>query len=168
MKIFSISGLEDAKRLAECFENGVESAYKNNSSKISKTMLPEANRTLPGVTGMTANELGGHVLVNRGGNCSKKFISIVQEEPKLVDEMLSLKNNRGQNLFNECDIKKILEFCKDEWVPVKNYKEKITAILNNPEEVKIISASKDKAYAMIRALEEPLADTKNINPDIWK
>ena len=51
--------------------------------------------------------------------------------------------------------------------PIKNFEAKIMAVLSNPEELKYISEARDRAFAVYRAIQDPLESTLKANPNLY-
>ena len=67
-------------------------------------------------------------------------------------------------LFNALAIDGILFNCKD---TIEHHPDRITAVLNNPEEINMISSWKNKGAGLWRAVADPLNSTIERNPEAF-
>ena len=92
--------------------------------------------------------------------------------PKNVEEVSNTVEKEKPNIYlTKEEMKLLLDSCEEGRLngkPIKNYKTKIIAVLNNPEEVEAISEWKDKPHGIWRAIQDPLPSTREMYPELFE
>ena len=78
-----------------------------------------------------------------------------QDEPILTKDDMKRLIFDGSFVYGSCN------------TPIKNFEAKIMAVLSNPEELKYISEARDRAFAVYRAIQDPLESTLKANPKLY-
>ncbi len=91
-------------------------------------------------------------------------LGMIDKHPDMIKMLSETKDKEGKPLFDALDIDDILFNCKD---TIEQHPDKITAVLNNPEEINIISSYKSKGAGLWRAVGDPLNSTIERNPEAF-
>lgn len=91
-------------------------------------------------------------------------LGMIDKHPDMVKILSETKDKEGKPLFDALAIDDILFNCKD---TIEHHPDRITAVLNNPEEINIISSWKNKGAGLWRAVGDPLNSTIERNPEAF-
>ena len=89
---------------------------------------------------------------------------MMDKHPDMVKILSEIKDKDGKPLFDALDIDDILFNCKD---TIEHHPDRIAAVLNNPEEINMISSWKSKGAGLWRAVGDPLNSTIERNPEAF-
>ena len=91
-------------------------------------------------------------------------LEMMDKHPDMVKILSETKDKVGKPLFDALAIDDILFNCKD---TIEHHPDRITAVLNNPEEINMISSWKNKGAGLWRAVGDPLNSTIERNPEAF-
>lgn len=91
-------------------------------------------------------------------------LEMMDKHPDMVKILSETKDKDGKPLFDALDIDDILFNCKD---TIEQHPDRITAVLNNPEEIDSISFWRSKGAGLWRAVGDPLDSTIERNPEAF-
>ena len=91
-------------------------------------------------------------------------LEMIDKHPDMVKMLSETKDKDGKPLFDALAIDDILFNCKG---TIEQHPDRITAVLNNPEEIDIISSWKNKGAGLWRAVGDPLNSTVERNPEAF-
>ena len=91
-------------------------------------------------------------------------LEMMDKHPDMVKILSETKDKDGKPLFDALAIDDILFNCKD---TIEQRPDRITAVLNNPEEIDSISSWKNKGAGLWRAVYDPLNSTIKRNPEAF-
>ena len=91
-------------------------------------------------------------------------LDMIDKHPEMVKTLTEAKDKDGKTLFSAADVNDILFGCKD---IIESNPDKITAVLDNPEEVKLVLFSNNKGAGIRSAVKEPLESTVAMHPEAF-
>lgn len=91
-------------------------------------------------------------------------LDMIDKHPDMVKTLVNVKDKEGKPLFDALAIDDVLFNCKN---TIENHPDRITAVLNNPEEIASISNWKSKGAGLWRAVAGPLSSTVERNPEAF-
>ena len=91
-------------------------------------------------------------------------LDMIDKHPDMVKTLIDAKDKEGKPLFDALNIDSVLFNCKD---IIEKHPDKIIAVLNNPEEIAIISEWSSHGAGLWRAVSEPLNSTVERNPEVF-
>ena len=128
----------------------------------------------------------GQLVANDSDPNSAKFIELVKagndteaikllrqvtkitSDNALIEKIIKFKGQNGKPLLTREDAIDLIKQCQAGWVydgkPIPNYRDKIEAVLSNPEEVKLIERWKSKVAGIWRAIQDPSPKTVDLHP----
>ena len=92
--------------------------------------------------------------------------NIKPELSAMVEKLAGYKDAEGKQLIHSEAIRGLLDI-KNRYTIGENFLEKVEAVLSNPEEVYIITQSKNRGWALLKAMLEPLDSTVKANPKLF-
>ena len=94
----------------------------------------------------------------------KVVLDMIDKHPDMIKMLSETKDKDGKPLFDALAVNDILFNCKN---TIEQHPDRITAVLNNPEEIDIISSWKSKGAGLWRAVGDPLNSTIERNPEAF-
>lgn len=91
--------------------------------------------------------------------------NMIDGYPDVVDTLIEAKDNKGEPLFDAENIDSVLLNCKK---TIERHPHRITAVLNNPQEIEMICEFKSRGAGLWRAVGDPLNSTLAQNPDFYE
>ena len=82
----------------------------------------------------------------------------------MIKMLSETKDKEGKPLFDASEINAVLFNCRD---TIEQHPDRIAAVLNNPEEIDMISSWKNRGAGLWRAVSEPLNSTIERNPEAF-
>ena len=106
-------------------------------------------------------------------DCILTFFGIKKTQkhvPSFEETLTSYLDSNGKQILSNEEIVDLIKNCQKSGIsgePIENYKEKIIAVLNNPEEVKSLSKWECRPAGVWRAIQDPLNSTVEANPGLF-
>ena len=94
----------------------------------------------------------------------EKF-TLRDKHPDIVKAMANAKDEKGNAVFSDAEIDDFFFNCGK---TIEKHPERITTVLDNPEEIKMILSYKNRAAGLWRSTEDPLDSTVKKNPEAFK
>ena len=91
-------------------------------------------------------------------------LDMIDKHPDMIKTLVDAKDNEGKPLFDAQAIDDVLFNCKD---TIEKHPDRITAVLNNPEEIASITKYNSRGAGLWRAVGEPLSSTIERNPEAF-
>ena len=84
---------------------------------------------------------------------------------EVFQAIANAKDKDGKAVFSEAEINDFFANCGK---TVKKYPDKIMTVLDNPEEIEMITSYKNRGFGLWRSIEDPLPSTVAKNPEAFK